>query len=67
VETRKRVGCPWEYLVYLEFAGDAADVPGAAALAEIGGRAAAVHLVGSYPPGRCARARLHPRQSSTVV
>jgi prephenate dehydratase len=49
VETRKRVGRPWEYQVYLEFSGRADTPAVAAALQEIRQRTADFHLVGSYP------------------
>ena len=62
VETRKRVGRPWAYGVYLEVAGDAANAgPVAAALAEIATLAGALHLVGTYPSGAIAEPRLHTR------
>ncbi len=61
VETRKRVGRPWAYLVYLDFAGDAAAEPAAGALREVAGLVAGQHLVGTYPAGITAEPRLYPR------
>ena len=49
VETRKQIGHPWEYIVYLECAGHAEKPPLVEALTQIGELAAACHLVGSYP------------------
>ncbi len=61
VETRKRVGRPWAYLVYLDFAADARTEPAAGALREIDALVAALHVVGTYPAGITAEPRLHPR------
>ncbi len=61
VESRKRLGYPWEYLFYIEVSGDAADPRLKAALAEIGSQSTWLRLVGSYPPGRTSAARLHTR------
>lgn len=49
VETRKRVGVPWEYWVILEFGGHARAPLVAEALQELEGLAAAVQPLGSYP------------------
>ena len=61
VETRKRVGRPWAYLVYLDFAADARTEPAAGALREIDALVAGLHVVGTYPAGITAEPRLHPR------
>ena len=60
VETRKRVGQPWAYGVYLEFAGPA-DGAAAQALQEISGFVTNVRLVGTSPSGIAAEPRLHTR------
>ena len=49
VETRKQIGRPWEYLVYLECAGHAEKSPLAETLTEIGELASVCRLIGSYP------------------
>ena len=61
VETRKRVGRPWAYAVYVDFAADAGTEPAAGALREIAGHVAGLHVVGTYPAGITAEPRLHPR------
>lgn len=61
VESRKRLGHPWEYCFYIEVRGDAAAPELAAALEEVGGQARWLHLVGSYPQGRTSEARQHTR------
>ena len=61
VETRKCVGRPWAYRVYLDFAGDAGTEPAAGALREVAGLVAGQHLVGTYPAGITAEPRLYPR------
>ncbi len=61
IESCKRLGHPWEYTFYLEFNGGASEPHIAAALDEVGKQVSALHLVGSYPPGRISEARLHPR------
>jgi prephenate dehydratase len=60
VETRKRIGRPWSYGVYLEFVGDTTAGAGQA-LQETRSIATAVHIVGSYPSGTAAEPRLHRR------
>jgi prephenate dehydratase len=49
VETRKRVGVPWEYWVVVEFGGHAQTPSVAGAVQELEGLAAAVQILGSYP------------------
>jgi len=49
VETRKRLGHPWEYLIYLELLANAGDEHIAAAIEELGLQAQNLHLVGTYP------------------
>ena len=61
VESRAHLGHPWEYLVYLEFAGGPQDPAVAEALGEIRATAATVHAVGTYPSGHLSEARLHRR------
>ena len=61
VETRKQVGRPWSYVVYLDFAADAGTEPAAGALREIAALVAGLHVVGTYPAGITAEPRLHPR------
>ena len=56
VETHKRVGRPWAYRVYLEFAGAAQP-----AIDEITDLVADVCVVGTYPTGVAAEPRLHRR------
>ena len=56
VETHKRVGRPWAYRVYLEFAGAAQP-----AIDEIADLVADVCVVGTYPTGVTAEPRLHRR------
>lgn len=52
VETRKRIGSPWEYWVVVEFRGRAGDPAGAAALEEVAALAVESHLLGTYPEAR---------------
>lgn len=61
VETRKRVGRPWVYAVYLEFVGDLADAQTAGLVDEVSQLVSDLHIVGSYPTGIIAEPRLHPR------
>jgi prephenate dehydratase len=49
LETRKRVGHPWAYTLYLECAGRADRDPLRRALAELRARATEFRLIGSYP------------------
>ena len=49
IETRKHLGHPWEYLVYVELAGNATEADIAAAIKEMRPRAQSLHLVGTYP------------------
>jgi prephenate dehydratase len=49
VETRKRIGSPWEYWVVVEFQGKAGDPAIAEVLKELATLAVEVHLLGSYP------------------
>ena len=61
LESRKRLGHPWEYLVYLEFGGSTAEKHIAAALEELEEQVNTLQIIGSYPPGRSSKARLHRR------
>lgn len=49
LETRKALGRPWEYQIYLECTGAAGEPPLEEALEEIKKRAADLRVVGSYP------------------
>jgi prephenate dehydratase len=60
VETHKRIGQPWSYGVYLEFAGGT-DGPAAQALIEIADFVTDLQIVGTYPTGQAAEPRLHQR------
>jgi len=60
VETCKRMGQPWTYGVYLEFAG-ATDGPAGQALAEAANFVTSLQIVGTYPTGIAAEPRLHRR------
>ena len=61
VESRKRLGHPWVYLIYLELEGGTEESGVAAAMEEIKTRALSLHLIGSYPAGRICEPRLHVR------
>ena len=61
VESRKRLGEPWAYDAYLEFAGFVGESAVDDAVDEMAKLAGGVTVVGSYPVGRSAQARLHPR------
>jgi len=54
VETRSRLGHPWEYRVYLECSGHAAEPPLIEAIEEMKQQAGQLHVVGSYPPAETA-------------
>ena len=59
LETRKCLGEPWRYLVYLDIEGDVVEGPIDATLGELKSLVMDVHVVGSYPPGTQSEARLH--------
>ncbi|MFH1568018.1 MAG: prephenate dehydratase domain-containing protein [Gemmatimonadota bacterium] len=61
VECSKRLGTPWTYVAYIEFAGAAADPAVWEALVEMGRVAAPLTVVGTYRAGRRATPRLHHR------
>lgn len=58
LETRKCLGEPWRYLVYLDLEGDVAEGPIQAVLKELKSLVSEVHLVGSYASGRRREPRL---------
>ena len=60
VESRKRLGEPYLYDVYVEFAGAVGEEAVDQALAEAERIAACVTIIGSYPKGRRVKPRLHP-------
>ncbi len=59
LETRKCLGEPWRYLVYLDLEGDVTEGPIKATLRELKSLVLEVHVVGSYPAGMQSEARLH--------
>ena len=59
LETRKCLGEPWRYLVYLDLEGDVAEGPIDNALKELKSQVLEVSVVGSYPSGTHSEARLH--------
>ena len=59
LETRKCLGEPWRYLVYLDLEGDVAEGPIDATLGELKSLGLEVYVVGSYPSGMHSEARLH--------
>ena len=59
LETRKSLGEPWRYLVYLDLEGDIAEGPMDDALKELKSQVVEVCVVGSYPSGAHREARLH--------
>ena len=60
VESRKRLGEPYLYDVYLEFAGAVGEEAVDRALAEAESIAASVALIGSYPMGERVEPRVYP-------
>ena len=60
VESRKRLGEPYLYDVYVDFAGAVGEEAVDQALAEAERIAACVTVIGSYPKGRRVEPRLHP-------
>ena len=59
LESRPRPGRPWEYLFFLDFEGNAADLRTAAALDELRLAAQYVKVLGSYP-AKALRYPAHP-------
>lgn len=60
VESRKRLGEPYLYDVYVDFSGAVGEEAVDQALAEAQRIAACVTVIGSYPKGRRVEPRLHP-------
>jgi chorismate mutase / prephenate dehydratase len=73
LESRPRPGRPWEYMFFLDFAGNTADPRTAAALDELRSAALFVKVLGSYPakalraPARPGEIPGHPRAGGTAV
>ena len=60
VETRKRIGEPWTFDVYVDFSGFVDEEPIKQGLEDLAKIAVDVKVVGSYPTGVCTSPRAHP-------